>query len=295
MILAAGGYGFAKCDAAAIAYFWSNWDVYFRLNRHPFRVTKLTETSWLAKGFGGSGEWHLVNYQFDDAEGYFLMISCVSFAGTLSKGASVFRYRRLGDEYFYSGSGYGEVPHRIKLCGHSIKRLIERIAFQVSIAGGLSCERLYSGASDDRLLNTDRALYARYKSFARDGSRGGASNISVHEAIASDIKARLRTSLDDVHHRLVSGDASAGAFVADMVSFLTRVARSDDILSLYGGMCALLSKMRDREVLAGQPVWLSGGCGLAETFACVATMNGVLETRCLDAAHVLASTLSRKP
>jgi hypothetical protein len=100
----------AEATPGAIAFLWSNWEVLFRLAPGPLKVERLAPSAWRGSGYGGTGEWYLLKAEYGLDRGRFEFFSWVRFLGTVSRGTSVFEYRKADDAIAYWGRAWGELP-----------------------------------------------------------------------------------------------------------------------------------------------------------------------------------------
>lgn len=117
----ASGCGTAVCDPESISFLWRNWHYFFKLADKRFSAQQIDDDAWIAKAFGGVGEWHLSDYSYNQSFGHFNVASAVEFFRTLAKGESTFFYAKMpSGRIGYFGVGIG--GH--KVMGTQLRRLL---------------------------------------------------------------------------------------------------------------------------------------------------------------------------
>ena len=130
-------------SAASIAFLWTHWHLLWKLEGGSVRITESNEGAWCGQGHGGKGEWYLRTARYDAYRGRFEFYNWVRFMGIVSRGTSVFEYRRVdGDSISYWGCGWGEMPSLLGLFRAFFENRANRVMVEMNTIGGRAAERI---------------------------------------------------------------------------------------------------------------------------------------------------------
>lgn len=242
MISISYGAGIARCDPLDIAFLWRNWEVFFALWNGPFKVKRVTDTSWRAKGFMAEGEWHLVRYRCDVDSGVFVTVSYIKFFGFLFNGETIFRYQKIDDErVFFVGVGAGAVPKWFRWMIYLFVPLLSHRGKLVAQNGGAQSERI-SANSKAIEIECGKYTYLRYKNF-REGLEvegnfvGDGLNGSPYEPIAWEPQQK-----EDIEELIqqANGKPYTSKIQENFEHFLETCCLEGDSRSFYAGLISLL-------------------------------------------------------
>lgn len=137
-----------EASVSAIAFLWSNWEVFFRLwanweglyrlRAKLFSAERISEDAWRASGNGGIGTWYLTKSVVGLNSGRFEFVSTGKFLGMHAEGRSTFWYDRIGASNIiaYGGVMAGDPPGPLRRMRWLVDLIANRAGAAVNRIGG---------------------------------------------------------------------------------------------------------------------------------------------------------------
>ncbi len=204
-----------SASAASIAFLWTHWELLYAIENEPLPIERLGDKAWGGKGYGGSGEWYLQNASFDAHGGEFEFYNFVRYKSFVSRGRSVFAYRRVSaGAVSYWGHAWGELPPVIGWLKPVLEPRAKRVMVTLNEAGGKAAERITADPSLVRLVSTSEAAET-WDQMRLDEERQLAGAVSGFQQFTrrdgphaeNSPSSRLKAELESFQPMLVCGSA----------------------------------------------------------------------------------------